>query len=121
MDSRIVFIEGIHEVGKSTICRHHCSELKLEYLSASELLIWKDINEDSINKKVEDIPDTQNCLILRQINTVQKVKYYLLDWRYCLHNNNNEVVSVPREIFEKINPFSLSLILGDIAKNYKTT
>jgi adenylate kinase len=116
MFHEIAFIGGIHGVGKSTICRHICSEMSLEYLSASELLKWKDINEDSKNKKVKDIPDTQNRLILGLTNTVQKGKKYLLDGHYCLLNSSNEVVNVPMEIFEKINPFSLNLILGDIAE-----
>lgn len=115
-DNRIAFIGGIHGVGKSTICRHISSELNLEYLSASELLKWKDINEDAKNKKVKDIPDTQNRLILGLTNTVQKGKNYLLDGHYCLLNSDNEVVNVPLETFEEINPFSLNLILGDISE-----
>lgn len=116
MDSRIAFIGGIHGVGKSTICRHICSELNLEYLSASELLKWQDINEDAHNKKVKDIPDTQNRLILGLTNTVQKDTSYLLDGHYCLLNNDNEVVNIPLDTFEKINPISLNLILGDISE-----
>lgn len=114
MFQEIAFIGGIHGVGKSTICRHLCNDLNLEYLSASELLKWKDINEDTKNKKVKDIPDTQNSLILGLTNTVLKGKKYLLDGHYCLLNSNNEIVNVPLETFEKINPFSLNLILGDI-------
>lgn len=115
-DNRIAFIGGIHGVGKSTICRHICNELNLEYLSASELLKWKDINEDAKNKKVKDIPDTQNRLILGLKDTVQIGKYYLLDGHYCLLNSNNEVVNVPLETFKTINPFSLNLILGEISE-----
>jgi adenylate kinase len=115
-DNRIAFIGGIHGVGKSTICRHVCSELNLEYLSASELLKWKDINEDAKNKKVKDIPDTQNRLILGLTNTLQKDKNYLLDGHYCLLNSDNEVVNVPLDTFKKINPFSLNIILGDISE-----
>lgn len=114
--SRIAFIGGIHGVGKSTICRQICSELKLEYLSASELIKWADINDDTKNKKVKDISDTQNRLILGLTNTIQSGKDYLLDGHYCLLNSNNEVVNVPLETFEKINPFSLNLILGDISE-----
>lgn len=116
MDSKIAFIGGIHGVGKSTICRHICSELNLEYLSASELLKWQDINEDANNKKVKDIPDTQNRLILGLTNRVQKDKSYLLDGHYCLLNSDNEVVNIPLDTFEKINPISLNLILGDISE-----
>ena len=114
MFNEIAFIGGIHGVGKSIICQHICSELNLEYLSASELLKWKAINEDATNKNVKDIPDTQDRLILGLTNTVQKGKYYLLDGHYCLLDSNNKVVNVPLETFEKINPFCLNLIIGDI-------
>jgi broad-specificity NMP kinase len=51
MNIKIAFIGGIHGVGKSTICRQICSELNLEYLSASELIKWADLNEDAKNTK----------------------------------------------------------------------
>jgi adenylate kinase len=112
-DNAIAFIGGIHGVGKSTICQHICSELNLEYLSASELIKWKDINEDAKNKKVKDIPSTQNRLILGLNKTVQKGINYLLDGHYCLLNSDNEVVNIPLETFEKIKPVSLNIILGE--------
>ena len=116
MTSKIAFIGGIHGVGKSTVCKHICRDLKIEYLSASELLKWKDLNEDAQNKKVKDIPYTQNRLILGLTNTVQEGKFYLLDGHYCLLNTNNEITRVPVEAFEQINPFSLNIILGDISE-----
>src|SRR5690606_39125373 len=110
----IAFIGGIHGVGKSTICRNICSELNFEYLSASELLKWKEINEDAKNKKVKDIPETQNRLIIGLTNAVQSGKYYLLDGHYCLLNSKDEIVNVPLDTFRQMNPISLHIILGDI-------
>lgn len=115
-ENRIVFIGGIHGVGKSTICRHICSELNLEYLSASELIKWANLNEDTKNKKVRDILETQNRLILGLTNTIQRRKNYLLDGHYCLLNSDNEIVKVPLATFEEINPISINLILGDISE-----
>lgn len=112
----ISFIGGIHGVGKSTICQHICHELNLEYLSASGLLKWNDINVDSKNKNVKNILDTQNRLIVGLKNTIQKGKHYLLDGHYCLLNDNNEIVNVPLETFKQINPCTLNLILGDISE-----
>lgn len=112
----IAFIGGIHGVGKSTICQHICSNLNFEYFSASELIKWAEINEDPKNKLVQNIPETQNRLIVGLKNIVQKNKNYLLDGHYCLLNSNNEVVKVPLDTFKRINPFSLSLILGDISE-----
>jgi adenylate kinase len=115
MHSEVAFVGGIHGVGKSTICQQMCRELNFQYLSASELLKWKDINDDSKNKKVNDIPDTQNRLVIGLSNIVQKGKYYLLDGHYCLLDSNNEIKNVPIQTFNQINPFSLNLIFGDIS------
>ena len=114
MLNNIVFIGGIHGVGKSTICRQICGEVKLEYLSASELIKWKDINEDVQNKKVKNIPATQDRLIIGLTNTVQENKFYLLDGHYCLLNSENEIVNIPLDTFKLINPISLNIVLGDI-------
>lgn len=116
MDNTIAFIGGIHGVGKSTICQHICNELNLEYLSASVLIKWKDLNEDDKNKKVKNILDTQNRLILGLTNIVQTGRYYLLDGHYCLLNSDNKIVNVPLATFERIDPFSLNIILGDISE-----
>jgi len=116
MLDNITFIGGIHGVGKSTICRQICDEIKLEYLSASELLKWKDINEDGQNKKVKNIPETQDRLILGLTNNIQKHKSYILDGHYCLLNSENKIVNIPLETFKLINPISLNIILGDIGE-----
>jgi adenylate kinase len=113
MIDNIAFIGGIHGVGKSTICLHICDEVKLEYLSASELIKWKDINEDVQNKKVKNIPVTQDRLILGLTNTIQKGKHYILDGHYCLLNSKSEIVNIPIETFKLINPISLNIVLGD--------
>src|SRR5690606_18775242 len=100
----IIFIGGIHGVGKSTICQHICRELNMVYLSASELLKWEEINDDANNKKVKDIPFTQNRLITGLFNTIQKRHFYLLDGHYCLLNGKAEVEKISIDIFMQINP-----------------
>lgn len=114
MLNNIAFIGGIHGVGKSTICRQICDEVKLGYLSASELIKWQDINEDIQNKKVNNIPMTQDRLIIGLTNSIQKDKYYLLDGHYCLLNSQDEIVNIPLDTFQQIKPISLNIILGNI-------
>ncbi len=116
MFKNIAFIGGIHGVGKSTICQKICAELEIEYLSASELIRWNEKNEDYKNKKVQNIPTTQNRLIIGLINVIQKDKYYLLDGHYCLLNSDNKITDIPLATFREINPVSLNLILGDISE-----
>jgi adenylate kinase len=114
MPNNVVFVGGIHGVGKSTICQHICRELNMEYLSASDLLKWEDLNDDAKNKKVKDISLTQNRLIAGLSNTIQKGHFYLLDGHYCLLNEKAEVVKISIDVFMQINPKALGLILGDI-------
>lgn len=114
MFRNIIFMGGIHGVGKSTICKNLCHELNIEYLSASNLLKWSEINEELSNKKVQSIPDTQDRLIEGLRNTVLKDKFYLLDGHYCLLNSDSKVLNIPLKTFIQIKPIVLNLILGDI-------
>jgi len=116
MYNNVAFIGGIHGVGKSTVCRHICDDLKIGHLSASDLLRWMEINEDPKNKKVTDVPATQDRLITGLTFTVRQDKSYVLDGHYCLLNLDNDVVRVPLDTFKFITPVSLNIILGDIDK-----
>jgi adenylate kinase len=114
MYSNIVFIGGIHGVGKSTVCRQICNKLNINYLSASEVLKWKEINYDFKDKKVENISLTQDILVKGLRNTIQRNQYYLLDGHYCLLNKDNKITNIPFETFKAINPISLNIIIGEI-------
>lgn len=112
--SNIIFVGGIHGVGKSTICRRICAELNIEYLSASKLIKWSELNEDTNNKKVEDLSLTQDRLIEGLKNRVQKDKTYILDGHYCLLNGNNEIEKIPFETFEQIKPKFFVIVVKDV-------
>ena len=110
----IIFIGGIHGVGKSTICKDICKKFQLEYLSASELIKWSDINEDHLEKEVSDINMTQNRLLEGLKRVSEKGGTYLLDGHFCLLNAKQEVVPVPFQTFQNINPVLAGVIVGDV-------
>lgn len=116
MFSNISFIGGIHGVGKSTICHDLCGKLGIEYLSASAVIKWAELNADPNNKRVENISLTQKRLIAGLSNAVKKENHYLLDGHYCLFDKNGKVTRVPYATFKAINPVSLHLIIGDVNK-----
>ena len=116
MFNNIAFIGGIHGVGKSTICKELCNQLGIEYLSASEVIKWSELNEDSTNKKVTDIPLMQNRLVDGLKQKIEPNKNYLLDGHYCLLNKDGEISKIPFETFKAINPVSFHLIVNDIAE-----
>ncbi|AZB09304.1 AAA family ATPase [Chryseobacterium sp. G0162] len=115
MSGKIFFIGGIHGVGKSTICKSICKDLNLKYLSASQLLKW-DESEDPKNKKVSNILQMQNKLIIGLKLNTDVNKNYLLDGHYCLLNKKNKVQPVPHDTFIQINPINLNIILGNVSE-----
>ncbi|WP_303316980.1 ATP-binding protein [Flavivirga abyssicola] len=112
--SGIIFVGGIHGVGKSTVCKKIGNGLNIEYLSASEILKWEEINSDSKDKRVEDVDEMQDRLIMGLENIISKDKTYLLDGHFCLLNSENEAINVPLGTFKQICPLSLVLILDEI-------
>ena len=114
MLGNISFIGGIHGVGKSTICRNICQQTAFEYLSASDLIKWNEINTDVHNKKVINIPGTQDLLIdgLRRSTLVDK--NYLLDGHYCLLDSYFKITPVPIETFQAMKLMSLHIVIGNV-------
>lgn len=112
MYGNIIFIGGIHGVGKSTICRNSCASHSLNYLSASEVLKWNDVRLTENNKNVPDLNITQERLIsgLRQV--VDKKEKYILDGHFCLFNLDGIVQKIPIETFRLINPIEIVVIVG---------
>lgn len=104
MKNDIIFIGGIHGVGKGTLCKRIESELGIIHLSASEVLKWKDFNVDSSDKRVSDIDSTQDCLLKNLKGVITPGKTYLLDGHFCLLNKESKIEKVPEEVFIGINP-----------------
>ena len=113
--TNIAFIGGIHGVGKTTICNAICNATELVYLSASQVLKWNEINQDDTNKTVSDVTNTQGRLVRGLTGIVDKRNKYLLDGHYCLLDKESVIQKIPSEIFIKINPFSLNLIVEDVS------
>lgn len=116
MNNNIVFIGGIHGVGKSTICKKACDILKIKYLSASEVLMWKDINNDTTNKNVEDIEITQDRLIDGLKRVLNEANNYILDGHFCLFDSKGEINRVSIGTFLHIGPIAICNIVGDTEK-----
>jgi adenylate kinase len=113
--NNLVFIGGIHGVGKGSICRKICEETNFIHLVASDLLKWGEIS-DGDNKNVKDIETTQDRLILGLKRTIERNKHYLLDGHFCLFNSKGEVERIPKETFVKINPKLIVIVTHSVNK-----
>lgn len=110
LSSKIIFLGGIHVTGKGVLGKKLCSNLELNYLSASELIKWNEISQDVNNKAVDDISHTQQILINAIEKTCKEGENYLLDGHYCLLNSNQQPTKVDYEVFNKISPSILLII-----------
>ncbi|WP_312923228.1 ATP-binding protein [Empedobacter brevis] len=108
----IIFIGGVHGVGKGHICQIIKSNVNIIHLTASEVLKWKDISKID-NKLVQDINETQDLLIVNLEKIVKKDKQYLLDGHYCLLNKNGESERVPFKTFEDLNLSKIIIVFED--------
>ncbi|MEC4003587.1 ATP-binding protein [Flavobacterium sp. SUN052] len=111
----IIFIGGIHGVGKGTICKEIASKSDLIHITASEIIKWDKISS-SDNKLVENISSTQERLILGLKNLIQKDKQYLLDGHFCLLNSKGIPCKIDKETFDNINPKIISIVIDDVEK-----
>jgi adenylate kinase len=107
----IIFIAGVHGVGKSHFCTQLKNTFKAPIFSASQLIKEVKMAEIDINKKVIDAEKNQEHLIiaLKGIKTTSKI--ILLDGHFCLLNDNG-IINVPEEIFHKM-PLKAIFVLYD--------
>lgn len=110
MRGNLIFIGGIHGVGKGTLCKNVASVLNMVHLTASEVLKWSDFSEDPANKRVKDIYSTQDHLIQNLNRIVQPNQTYLLDGHFCLQNDEGIIEKIPDNIFIGINPIKIILV-----------
>ena len=111
----IIFIGGIHGVGKGTICKKIASRTDLIHITASEILKWNDISLSS-NKFVNNIISTQERLINGLKSLIKKDKQYMLDGHFCLLNSNGIPCKIDEDTFDSINPKIISIVIDDIGK-----
>ncbi len=109
----LLFIGGIHGVGKGTICKKICEETNLIHITASDVLKWNELSKPD-NKKVANIKDTQKRLISGLSRIINENKTYLLDGHFCLFNAKGEVERIPEETFEQINPMLFAIVIDDV-------
>jgi adenylate kinase len=109
----LIFIGGIHGVGKGTLCKRVCNELNLRHLSASQVLKWEEISKKE-NKLVKDFTLTQDRLITNLQHIVKENERYVLDGHYCLLNKNNVPEKIDFDTFRTLDPFAFIIVVDDV-------
>lgn len=116
MRRRIIFVGGIHGVGKTTLCKSLCTEFNIKHYSASELISEvRQINFHT-NKQTDNIETNQDALITAINEFLDFNTYYLLDGHFCLLTQDEKVSRIPVSLFSAISPMSIILLHDDPKK-----
>ena len=100
-NSNIIFIGGMHGVGKTTFINEVKAQCpSIVCLSCSTLLNWS----DPTYKEVDSIDANQQVLLVNLPHFIEDDKSYLLDGHFCLLTAQGRVERVPIEVFQAIRP-----------------
>jgi len=99
LNKKIIFIGGIHGVGKTTLCRKISKKIPLKHYSASELISKLKCENIGKDKRVSNVIENQNILLESIDRYLTDEEYYLLDGHFCLLNSKEHIVPVPFNTF----------------------
>ncbi|WP_018391812.1 ATP-binding protein [Bacillus sp. 37MA] len=112
MNKNIVFISGIHGVGKTTFCKYLEDRTGTKSYSAGTL-INEYINNPSISKEVSNVNGNQEILV----SSIQRIileDSFILDGHFCLLDKNSTIQQIPVETFSALSPKLFIVLYDDI-------
>lgn len=113
MESRIIFIGGVHGVGKTFFCMKLSDRFVVDHVTASAL-IGRHVNK-STNKTMHDVGENQSIL-LKELDMLKLAgQTILLDGHFCLLNSAGKIQDIPLSVFEGISPVVIILLRNEPA------
>lgn len=110
----MIFVGGIHGVGKSYFCERITSKTGLQAYLASKLIAELKNEQFKSDKLIADIGGNQNYLL----NAVSRIpdKEYILDGHFCLLNSSGEVERIPLDTYKQLPIKTIIVIYDDVSK-----
>lgn len=114
----LIFVGGIHGVGKTTVCAAVAAELGLIHLTASALIRkqkerLKERDTD-LGKTVTDVGRNQDLLVESlRAEYSERPGSYLLDGHFTIPNKVGKLEPVPLATFKNLGPGALIILLDE--------
>lgn len=109
----MIFIGGVHGVGKSYFCSRAESEMSIITYSASGLISERKNAKFSNDKLIPDIDENQQYLLLAIDELNSLGSQYILDGHFCLLNSHGEITRIPIDTFLKLQPDAIILLTSN--------
>jgi adenylate kinase len=114
--NKIIFIGGIHGVGKTTFRKALGAHLEIKHFSASELIQRSRQENPSTTKRVEDINENQDLFPSALFRYTSSGHWNVIDGHFCLLDKDGNVTKIPAATFKKMSPSAILTIFDDVEK-----
>lgn len=116
MTKKIIFVAGIHGVGKTYLCERLKESMGIDHFSASQLISeFKSEKLSGTDKSVKNINSNQELLLKAIEKYIQRTRLTLLDGHCCLLNSDLGVEQIPIETFIGIEPCLVIVLYDEIS------
>lgn len=106
----MIFISGVHGVGKTYFCDMVRNELGINAYPASRLIVEKKKSGFDSIKLVADIDENQQYLLVAVDELRQNKRNFILDGHFCLLDTSGTVTRIEVDIFTSLRPEAIILL-----------
>ena len=106
----MIFVSGVHGVGKSYFCNLVKESTGIKVYSASALIAEKKQSSFAKDKLILDIDYNQQYLLLALDELKASGKNFILDGHLCLLNASGKVQRIPYKTFAALRPDAIILL-----------
>lgn len=106
----MIFIGGIHGVGKSFFCALAKDRYGVNTYSSGVLIAEYKKTPYLAEKKVDDVADNQNILQFALQKIEEPTDCYLLDGHFCLLDKLGQIKEIEPRVFEELKPKALLVL-----------
>lgn len=107
----MIFISGVHGVGKSYFCDMVKEAIGIESYSSSTLIAQKKHYGFANDKLIPDIDDNQQYLFQAINELKDSGDNFILDGHFCLLNASGKITRIPNDTFMSLKPEAIILLM----------
>lgn len=106
----MIFVSGIHGVGKTYFCNIVEEKLGIKSYSASQLIAEKRIKGFPVDKLVSDIDENQLFLLTAIDELRKKEEEFILDGHFCLLDKEGIISRISMDTYTALKPNKIILL-----------